>query len=109
MHKKFRVNNSKDYRKKSNPIGFDFMYCKEIYFYSKRTHLPYVYFFFNSKEEKKNFKWKYCGKNPVFLNNVYGYTYLEYHEEKISSFLRLLCKQKLKYNSWFTVTGVKKN
>ena len=87
---------------KSTILDHKFDMRRDIYFYKKGDLGPYLYVYFRSLDEKKDFK-NICSRYHINLNRIYRYIKIDIHEEKISSWLNIMASKNLKYNSWFTV------
>lgn len=91
-------------KNKPQPVAHHFDHFQDIYYYCKEEKQAYLYLFFKSLIAKKAFK-DTCSKYHTFLNKEFQYINFEIHEEKVSSWLRLMARRNMKYNSWFTVTA----
>lgn len=89
---------------KDLPIGSTFFKSKDIYFYSKGTKKAYMYIYFKSLEGKKQFK-STCGRFPVFVNKDIQRVKFTVQEEKVTTTMRLMARQNVRYNQWFNIQG----
>lgn len=89
---------------KSLPLTYSFGMYSDIYYYTKRKK-PYMYLYFKSLKAKKEFKTA-CTRYNFYFNRSYEYITLTVHEEKVSAFMRMMAKRKLRWNGWFNVNAV---
>lgn len=89
---------------KNEPLSYYFGYYHSIYFFTKHKE-PYLYVYFKSLEDKKTFK-TICTKYHIYLDKDHEYITVEVNEEKVNTTRRLMSRQDLKYNCWFTVDAV---
>jgi len=88
----------------SIPIGFSFKMLSGIYDYNKGQKKPYMYIYFESLKARQNFR-TLCCRFHMFLNKDYQYIAFTIHENKVSTSLRLLTKQNINYDGWFSCEG----
>lgn len=86
---------------KEVPFDFYFDYFTDIYYYTGKKK-PYLYIFFNNLQGR--YDMMDTLKNPIWIKGE-GYMQFEIHENKITTFRRLLSKQNVKYTQWMTVKG----
>lgn len=89
---------------KQLPISYSFGMYDDIYYFTKRKK-PYMYLYFKSLKSKYEFK-STCARFKFYLNRHYEYIDMTIHEEKVSTFMRMMSKRKLRWNGWFTVNAI---
>lgn len=101
--KQNKTTNWKTKESKEAPFEYYFNYFKGIYNYSKNRD-PYIYLFFHNLQGRYDLLQTL--KFPIYIKGE-GYMQFEMHENKISTFRRLLSKQNFQYSSWITCRGRK--
>lgn len=96
-------NSKKGKDPKEIPFDYVFNFFKDIYYYTNKKK-PYLYLFFDTLQGRNDLN--LALKYPIFIPGE-GYMQLTMHENKITTFRRLMSKRNIKFAQWFNVKGVK--
>lgn len=97
----YKCNNAKI--PKEAPFDFYYNLFTDIYYY-KNKKKPYMYLYFDTLQGRYDLNNSL--KYPVYVPGE-GYMELTMHENKITTFRRLMSKRDIKYGQWFTIKGCK--
>lgn len=86
---------------KEVPFDYYFDSFTDIYYYTGRKK-PYLYIFFNNLQGR--YDMMDTIKKPIWIKGE-GFMQFEMHENKITTFRRLLSRQGVKYTQWISVKG----
>jgi len=88
---------------KECPFDWFFGYFTDIYYYTGRKK-PYLYLYFNTIKGRNDLN--NALRYPINIPGE-GYVQLTMHENKISTFRRLMSKRDIKYAQWFSINARK--
>lgn len=100
-YKQGNVRNGKE--PKEQPFDYYFNFFTDIYYYTNRKK-PYLYLYFDTLKGRNDLNTAL--RYPIYIRDE-GYIQLTMHENKISTFRRLMSKRDIKYAQWFNIKGIK--